>query len=171
VALSRLHLVFFPPRRVTCVVPRRVAQTVGVPEPPGLSMNFGTLNRGKPDVPEGGIGARRPRDRIATGGFAGSPMTSLERSPDGRAPSHFPPRALCRGLRRTTGGLCPLLSPLRAQIPTQGLIARGWLAPYHVGPLMHGMRACGGGCPGGNPSCVCIAGPKGPYLCLPTRGI
>lgn len=73
-----LHLVFFPPHWVTCVVPRRVAQAVGVPEPPGLSMNFGTLNHGKPDnddsdVLETGIGARRPGDRIAPEDLLGVP--------------------------------------------------------------------------------------------------
>lgn len=51
-------------------------------------------------------------------GFAGSPMMSLEGSPDARAPPRFPPRALSRGPRRTAGGLCPLLSPLCVQTPT-----------------------------------------------------
>lgn len=46
---------------------------MGVPEPPLLSMNFGTLNRGKPDVPEGGIGAWRPGDQIAPGDLLGVP--------------------------------------------------------------------------------------------------
>lgn len=46
---------------------------MGVPELPGPSMNFGTLNHGKPGMPEGGIGARRPGDRIAPGDLLGVP--------------------------------------------------------------------------------------------------
>lgn len=36
-------------------------------------MDFGTLKRGKPSVPEGGIGAQRPGDRIALGDLLGVP--------------------------------------------------------------------------------------------------
>lgn len=54
-------------------------------------------------------------------GFAGSPMTSLAGSPDGRAPPRFPPGALSPGLQRTAGGLCPLLChPRVRKAPRQG---------------------------------------------------
>lgn len=133
---------------------------MGVPEPPPLSMNFGTLNRGKPEVPEGGERCLASRRSDCLRGFAGSPMMSLERSPDVGAPPCFPPGTPSRGPWRTAGGLCPLLSPLCLQTPTprhpKALV--GWVGPrsWDVNPPgLQGMRAHGSGQPGVDPCCVC----------------
>lgn len=117
VALSRSHLVFFPPRWVTCLVPQRAAQAVGVPQPPGLVNELWHLKPWKTRRAGGRDRCPASHRSDCLGGFAGSPMTSLEGSPDRRAPPRFPPGALRRGLRRTTGGLCPLVSPLCVQTP------------------------------------------------------
>lgn len=118
VVLSPLHLVFFPPRRVTCVVPRRVAPACGCARPAWTVNELWHLKPWKTRHAGGRDRCSASRRSDCPGGFAGSPMTNLDGSPDRRAPPRFPPRALSRGLRRTRGGLRPSLSPLDVQTPT-----------------------------------------------------
>lgn len=124
------------------MVPRRVAPACGCARAARTVNELWHLKPWKTRHAGGRDRCSASRRSDCPRGFAGSPMTNLDGSPDHRAPSRFPPRALSRGPRRTSGGLCPLLSPWMCR-PQPRSSPRSHLGV--ICTLPHGTRTCGDG--------------------------